>query len=481
MSYRHGVFSGEVPTSIVPPVEVESALCVVVGCAPVHQLADWSGAVNKPLLAHTYADAVTQVGYSKDWDKYGICEQVYTHFALYGVGPLVIINVFDPDTHKTEVEAEAVTFDAEDTVTLAHAGVVGAVGLKSEDGNTTYTQGTDYTVSNIDGKVYRIPAADGGAIPESATCQAAYSYGDPTKVTEDDIIGGVDATTGASSGLELVNEVFPRYRLVPALLTAPGWSHDTGVAAVMLAKAENINGVFKALALVDIPESVDKYQDVTAWKNTANFTDESMVACWPKVTLGDDEYWLSSHLAAVMAATDANWKQVPYKSPSNERLQIDGTVIGGAEIILDKTACDYLNSQGVLTAINWIGGWKTWGNRTACYPSNTDVKDAFIPIKRMFYWYSNRLILTWFAKVDYPITRRLITTIVDSENINLNGMAAQEIILGGRIEFLEQDNPVTDLMDGTIRFHINWTPPSPAREIIFMLEYDPEYLENLFG
>jgi hypothetical protein len=36
-------------------------------------------------------------------------------------------------------------------------------------------------------------------------------------------------------------------------------------------------------------------------------------------------------------------------------------------------------------------------------------------------------------------------------------------------------------MDGKIKFHVYITPPSPAREIDFILEYDPDYLETLFG
>lgn len=56
-----------------------------------------------------------------------------------------------------------------------------------------------------------------------------------------------------------------------------------------------------------------------------------------------------------------------------------------------------------------------------------------------------------------------------------------EIILGGRIVFSEDENPTTDLMDGIIRFHTYLTPPSPARQIVNTLEYDPAYLQNLFS
>ena len=36
-------------------------------------------------------------------------------------------------------------------------------------------------------------------------------------------------------------------------------------------------------------------------------------------------------------------------------------------------------------------------------------------------------------------------------------------------------------MDGVIRFHTWMTPPSPARQIENILEYDPSYIQTLFG
>jgi phage tail sheath protein FI len=104
-----------------------------------------------------------------------------------------------------------------------------------------------------------------------------------------------------------------------------------------------------------------------------------------------------------------------------------------------------------------------------------------VPIQRMFNWMGNEFILSFWQKVDAPITRRLIDTIIDSYNIRLNGLAALEAILGGRILFLPDENPATDLMDGIIRFHIFATPPSAAEEIEAAIEYDPGYLATLFA
>ncbi|MBQ7734249.1 MAG: phage tail sheath family protein, partial [Synergistaceae bacterium] len=176
-----------------------------------------------------------------------------------------------------------------------------------------------------------------------------------------------------------------------------------------------------------------------------------------------------------------NNEDIPYESPSNKSLQMNACINAlGREVDLGLDQANYLNGEGIVTALNWIGGWKAWGNRTGVYPSNTDAKDAFIPIRRMFDWIRNEFILTFWQKVDKPITPRLIKTIVNSYNIRLNGLAAREFILGGRIEFQRTENAITDLLNGILRFHIYITPPPPAEQILGIFEFDPAYFEVLF-
>lgn len=74
------------------------------------------------------------------------------------------------------------------------------------------------------------------------------------------------------------------------------------------------------------------------------------------------------------------------------------------------------------------------------------------------------------------MNRRLADTIVNEVNIWLNALTSAEKILGGRIEYLEAENSQTDLLAGKVKFHIYLTPPLPAQEIHFVLEYDVSYL-----
>ena len=56
--------------------------------------------MNKPILVTDIAQARKALGYSEDWGKYTLCEAMHAHFELGGVGPLVLINVLDPERHK---------------------------------------------------------------------------------------------------------------------------------------------------------------------------------------------------------------------------------------------------------------------------------------------------------------------------------------------------------------------------------------------
>ena len=52
--YKHGVYTREVPTSIMVPVESDAALPVYYGTAPVHLASD-PAAANRPVLCYNYA------------------------------------------------------------------------------------------------------------------------------------------------------------------------------------------------------------------------------------------------------------------------------------------------------------------------------------------------------------------------------------------------------------------------------------------
>lgn len=481
MAYKHGVYTSEVPTSIIPAVNSMAGLPVVFGTAPVHLASDAAPA-NRPVLCYSYAEAVAALGYSKDWRHYTLCEVLYSQFALYNRAPVVFVNVLDPAKHKKTVENKEMTIEKK-AGTLTAAVLLDTLTVKAAADGNALVKGTDYEAVYNDEEELVIFVLDDGAAASATSLFLSYDELDPAAVDADDIIGGVDVTTGEYKGLETLNQVFPRFGLVPGLVLAPGWSQDPSVAAIMTAKAGNINGHFQAMVLTDASaDTVRKYTDVPEWKNQNNYTDANEVICWPMVRNGDGIFHMSTQLLGVMAKTDSDNGDIPYVSPSNKSMQITGTCLAdGTEVVLGPEEANYLNGQGIVTALNFIGGWKAWGNRTACYPSNTDAKDAFICVRRMFNWHAQTFIQTYWTKVDSPINKRLIQTVIDSENIRLNGLVAQGVLLGGRVEFLESENPNTNLLDGIIKFHTYLTPPTPARVIENVIEYDPSYFAALFA
>lgn len=470
-AYKHGVYVSEVPTKVIPPVRVDCGLAVVIGTAPVN-MAKEDLAVNTPKLIQNYEDAVKFFGFSEDFESYTLSEFIYSQFVLYGIGPVVLINVLDKEKHKKAGKVKDLVIE-NGKGKIDEKGILPeSLVIKSQD--KTFKLGEDYTIL-FEKEIVEIVGVSEAF--KDTTYTITYNVLDPSMITKADIIGGVDVNTGKRQGLELVEEVYPRFGLVPGLILAPGYSQNSDVAAIMKSKANSIGGLFRAMALCDADANLLK-DALTPYKNKNNITDKSQVLCYPKLGLGDKKFNFSTQLAGVINRTDYDNDSIPYVSPSNKSLQIDKTLIKGEEVILSLDDANYLNSQGVMTAHNFNNGWKAWGNRTAAYPGITDIKDAFIPTRRMFDWVGNTLILTFWQKIDNPMNKRLIETVVDSANLWLNGLTAQGVLLGARVEVLKEENPVTDLMDGRIKFHVYMTPPSPAREIDFIQEIDVNYFNQ---
>ena len=471
--YKHGISTQEIPTSIVPSVTTSSGLPVVFGTAPVNMVENVP--VNKPILCFRYAEAVKQLGYSGNFEDYTLCEFMSSHFSLFNQAPIVFINVLDPKKHKKDGEPKTLTVKKGEATLKVPGVLLSTLVVKIVAGEETSTVKDYETEFDDEGFVHIF-------IDDVESIQVEYEVIDPSAVTSSDIVGGV-SLDGTYKGLELVNHVFPLFRLVPGLVLAPKFSTDTTVAAVIGAKSNNINGLFKALGLVDIStKEVKNYTEVAAYKNEKNIVSTHQVALWPKVALGDKQYHLSTQLAGVINKVDAANGDIPYVSPSNQNVQADSAVLeDGTPITLGQDQAAYLNGEGICTVLNFIGGQKFWGNRTAIYPGSTDPKDSFIPVRRMMNFIQNTLILTYWQKVDSPTNNKLIETVVDSINIWLNGLTARGQLLGGRVEFVKEENPTTSLIDGKVTFHVYATPPTPARHIEFLVEFDPAYFDTLFA
>ncbi|MBQ8697414.1 MAG: phage tail sheath family protein [Schwartzia sp.] len=480
MAYFHGVRASEVPTSIIPPVNTTAGLPVVWGTAPVHLTENPEANVNKPVICYEYGEAVKAFGYSAEWDKYTLSEVMFSEFQLYGVKPIIFINVLDPKKHKTAVPEKAIPI-TKGVAVITDPVIKSTLVVKDGIGGTKLVENVDYIAEWDDDGVLIITDIAGGEEGGLANFAVSYDMVDASKVTANDIIGGV-SLSGETKGLEWASSIYTLFSMVPGILAAPGWTHDPTVASVLKAKALTLCGLFRCIVLTDVDTvNVKTYSEVNVWKNNNNYTGINQVVCWPNVRNGDAVYHMSTHILGIIGATDAANEDVPYQSPSNMSMQATGLCLAdGTEIALTLEQANMLNSQGIMTGLNFSGGWKSWGNYTGCYPSNTDPKDCFICVRRMFDWQYQTFILTYWQKVDRPLMPRLIKTIIDSENIRLNGLVARGFLLGADVQFLESENPLTDLLQGIIRVHSYITPPVPAQEIDCIFEYDVNNFSALF-
>lgn len=467
---RLGVHTNESATAVAIPAVAASGIPFVVGTAPVHTAAKGSKP-NTPVLCTSWDEAKEKLGFSYDWETYTLCEFMYSHFQLYGCQPVIFCNVLD--TGKMKKDAD----ETEYAVTAHQArlpfGTILNDKLAVKCDETTLTRDEGYSTF-YDGGALVIELLDGGAAYDATALQITGTEADPDTVTLADIADGVGQVDACMTAVGIV----------PDILCVPGWSHEPVIAALLAARAAGINGLFGAKALIDVDcgdEGVRDYSELPAYKNKRNFVDVNQIVCWPMVKLGDYRFHLSTQLAGLMTKTDTDNGGVPYESPSNKKLQIDGCCLAdGTEVNLTWKQVNLIAGEyGAVTAINFMSmGWTAKGNYTGCFPGNTDVKDQFIPVSQMFDWVAGTLIRTFWAKLDSPMYARLRDTILDTCNIWLNGLVGSGYLLGARAAYLEDENALTDLMAGILHFHIYITPPSPMQACDFTLEYDTSYLTS---
>lgn len=476
MPYRHRIDTAELEDELIIPQVSSAAVQVVVGTAPVNLATDPK--VNEPVLAYTFSEAKKALGYSDDFANYTICEVMDAAFRKFAVAPVIFINVLDPETHKTAVEETTVTVTNRQAV-MKTAGMLKA-GLVVKNGSTAMTLDTDYTLSfDEDGNLVVTIIAE----TSPASIKVSGYKLNPAAITKTQIIGGYNNNTGEETGLEVIRKIFPRFGIVPGILTVPKFSSDPDVATVMAAKIHSLNGVFNMFAVVDLDSSTYKiYSNLESAKSAIGVVDPDVLMLWPKIKIGTKIYDYSAVWPSMAAVTDAAHGDVPYKAPSNEPLNASAALTEDETLIdLDFAQAEFVNSLGIATAIHF-NGWRAWGDETAAYPGDTSLKNRYISSRRMCLWYRNHFILTYVTKVDDPMRPQLVEAVVNSENEFLNGLAAMGAIPAGcRIVYDEERNIVGNLVNGEIVFSTDFTAWPPAKYILNEIRFNPALISAALG
>lgn len=470
----HGVYVDEQGTQVSKPRVTTTGIPFVVGIAPIHQLDDPASAVNVPILANTFAEAKSKLGYSEEFAKFTLCQSMFMNLSVRKVAPVIFVNVLDPSNvaHTNTITATSITI-TDGQGTLEQKYMLIDSNLVVKDDETTLVRGTDYVASHDENDNLVITILTGTYA--SVTVQGKAL--NPAGVTASDIIGGVNVSTGAVTGLSLINKVYPMFGINAATIIAPGFSKNPTVAAAMAGLTEGINGVFRCETVIDIDSTTyRKPSDAATMKSSIGVKDAHAYLIWPCAKVGTHIIAGSAVVAAIMQFVDYDrGAGMPFIPVSNKSAYVDSVCLeDGTEVLLTPEEGNILNDKGIATFVR-AEGIKVWGDETAAFPDTDDPKDKWWNIRRFFTWHGNNFIRTYFSKVDEPINKKLIESIIDSENIVMNGYVSSGACLAASIK-LSDKNTTETLAAGKIYFEQSITPPAPAQEIRNTLSFDPEAL-----
>lgn len=485
MAYKHGIEVMERKTSFPSPTATRYGVQVIFGTAPVNLADDPSKAVNRPVKAGTFEEAQKALGYSDDWKNYTLCQSMYASYQIFGVGPVIFVNVLDPAKHVMDLGPMECTVEN-------HQAVAGKPGILRDTVKVTLPGGAEPVAEPQEleeGKDFIMDFDGYGSLVITFLASgAAYGAGsvaisgkaiDPSAVTEEDIIGAYDASTGEESGLEVLRQVYPRHGIAPGMLLAPGWSEKPNVGAALQAKCTDINGVFRCTCLLDLDTvRAAKHTDCQGVKEADGYGGAQAIVLWPRVTSDGRAFAYSAVYGAMSSYYTAQNGDVPYLYPSNKELHTDGAVLdGGEEILLDQVQASALNGAGIVTAVH-DGSWKSYGNNTGCYPESTDPKDRWIGCRRMFDYVGNYFATTYREALDGNMTRRYVDDIVNKFNIWGNSLVSSGMCAGLYAEYRSDENALEDILAGHMKLRIYFAPYMPAEYINAVLEFDVSALES---
>lgn len=496
-SFLHGVEVIEVPNGPVPVTVVKSAVIGLVGSAPAWAVAGpaVAPAPNVPTLVSSALDSANFGplirGYSIPYALAAIQAQ--------GAGQAIVVNVFDPTIHFTQVTAVAATFNSQGTLNLGHMGVSNVV-VTSSPAGTTYVLATDYTVDAVNGVVTIVPSGSGGHITAGSTVLVTFKYADPSKVADADIIGAV--TGGAYSGMQSMETCYGTMGFFPKILIAPGYSQDASVATAMTSLADKL----RAIALVDSAPATTVASAIanrTGSGNAFATSSKRVMLCYPNesfldtglvptgVTLGSTGAPLTASFNANAVAPFSQWvagaiaaKDLAkgyWWSPSNTGVQgmLGPDVQLYASILDSNSDVNNLNAAGIVTVFNAFGtGLRVWGNRSAAYPAAT-TPDNFISVRRTMDVIEESAQLAMLQFIDQPISNALIDAILASVNSFIRSLIQRGALVAGSASFDPAENPPAQIAAGQLSFSIDVMPPPPAERITFLAVIDVTLLSQL--
>lgn len=470
--FFHGVETILVPTSSAPITTVATSVIGLVGTAPI-------GAVNTMTLVSSLQDCEQFGG---DLYPMTINRSLKAIFEQGGA-PVIVINVFDPETMADLITAEAITIANGraqlDNVVLFDTGGATVSDPVVSGGSpwATYDEGDDYTIDQYG--AFSIVA--GGAIVEGDTVYVTYYTPDPTGLVSSDFVG---SSSSPRTGFKLFVEALDTFGFNPKILICPEYSAIPAVAAEMSSKAS----YFRAVCLVDDEQGTSRASLVshrTAAGNSFASTSRRLVPCAPWVKAYDylgaiEVYPLSPYMAGIMAKTDR--LEGYWVSPSNHTIEgvINSEYAMTGSGIADQTSdANVLNAAGIVTVFKVGGSRRLWGNRSAAWPTDTDVR-SFIPLQRVEDIVDESIENGMLPFLDKPLVQATIDAIKETANQFISTLIQRgALLVGSEVYYDPADNTAPELALGHVVFRKVFMAGTPAERITFMSSIQINLLTNL--
>ena len=484
--YLHGAYGQITGASTKATARSRNAI-VYVGTAPVHTVEGGAKNVNRPMVVNDMSEARKYFGMSYEWEKYTLCEAVHAHFSLKEVGPLILINVLDPATHKSTDSGTVSLTPENGKVRIVNAGdiILESVAVSGKEKGTDYKVTYDHTKGVITLAESRVGGLGDGALT------ITYDSVDVSKVTENDVIGSSDGD-GLNTGLFAVKNVYQETGYIPSFLLCPGYSGVKAVHTAMINNSRKINGHWDAYVLADIPIADSEGDAVTlstakTWKDQNGYNCENETVYFPLAKGTDGNiYHLSVLAAANLQVLMSQQDGIPYKTASNTECSIIENLYLGEDslgrVYDDALINEKLCKNGIASAAYVGGSWRIWGAHSADYVYGEEESPAASETNRMMLQYiSNDFQHRRSGDVDKPMTANDIKMLVSEEQSRLDSLVKTGALAYGKVVFNADAERMEDIMNGDYLFSFNVTTTPLCRSLTADVAWSDEGYQTYFA
>lgn len=296
------------------------------------------------------------------------------------------------------------------------------------------------------------------------------------------IVGGVNAETGAYEGVHALAAAESIVGAKPRILIAPGFTHQVtdNTANPVVAELMGVAQKLRAIIVADGPNTTDAAAMAAAgfYGSMSGSSRVFMVDPWvQKLNAAGDIIAVpaSGAVAGLIARSDN--ERGFWWSPSNQTLN---GVIGTSRAVDfyfgdANSRANILNEQSVATIVRQ-DSFRLWGNRTL----NSDPKWQFLSVRRTADIINDSLVRAHQWAVDRNITKTYVSDVVDSVNAYLRHLTNIGAILGGNCYADPELNTPEQIAQGKVYFDFDFTPPFPAEHITFRSHMVNDYLTEIF-